>query len=229
MKKDWQNHFHPWVPRIQNHMVSETDLLVPSCLKTLVSPWTPATHMHFLLCKKSKPRGQHLTLTPARSWVRDIWLWSKSKLLSTNAGWQGNASRKRVWSPFWAFLWETADRRAAPGELHCCLAAANCSTFSDLRLPGLGRVIVVVYILVWIQYELPRFVLPGFAPGSTGASLLPNTFLRAYLLPVLSISGSRSRCWLLGAKSSSVWAISSPYSSSQSSCNLRTAHSSCWQ
>ena len=159
-KKDWQNHFRQWRSGIQKHSLSERGFLFPVCLKTLVLPWNPSTCMHFLLCKETKPRWQHFTPSPARSWDWDIWLWTKSKLLSNNAGWEGSASRNKDSIPFWSYCCETADIRAASGNPHCCLAAANCSIFSDLSLSCLEGVTMTVHGLVWIQPALLRLVLP---------------------------------------------------------------------
>lgn len=41
-----------------------------------------------------------------------------------------------------------ADRLTVSGEPHRCLVVANCRTFSDLRLPWLGGVTMVVHVVV---------------------------------------------------------------------------------
>lgn len=142
--------------------------------------------MHFQLCKKTKLRGWHFTPFPVRSWVWNFWLGSKSKLPSSNAGWEGNASRNRLWSPFWDFSWETADRWSVSGELRHCLAVANCSIFSDLHLPCLVD-------LPWWSTSLSECSLKywdlfylGLAAEKTRASFLLITLLTAYSLPELS-------------------------------------------
>lgn len=136
--------------------------------------------MPFLLCKDIKLGGWHFTLSLVRSWVWDIWLCSKSKFLWNNVDWEGNTSRNRVWSPFWAFCWETVDRWAVWGKPHHHLAVANCSFFSDFHLAWLGGITMEVHVFVWIQPELLRLILICRAYSRTDWNILSaNYFLNS--------------------------------------------------
>lgn len=163
--------------------------------------------MHLLICKETKPRGRHFTLslTTSQAWNIDCEAQTSSLQIMMSG-------RDKGLNPSLGLL------------LGKCLINGqheeSCTTAWQWLISAHSLISICLGLQEPLCRSIPLFesrlnywglFCQGLAAENIRISCFLITFVRAYSFPVLPLSGGRSRCSFALAKNSSIWAISSLY------------------